>query len=219
MINAVILAAGYGTRLYPRTIDTPKCLLNLGEKTALDLLVDNIRGIDPEEIYLITNQRFYGQFCGRGLYVVSNGTKTPEEKLGSVGDLKFARSLDGDVLVTASDKIYNFEMIEFHKHFRKIGKSIALVSTCDVAPTIRKRGVVCVEDGRITRFEEKPKKPFSNKYCAALYLFTEDDLTLLDEYEGDLDSLGEFAKFVAERSELHAFEVDSDCVGDVEDYI
>lgn len=41
-MKAVILAAGIASRLRPLTNDTPKCLLNVGEKNILERTIDNI---------------------------------------------------------------------------------------------------------------------------------------------------------------------------------
>ena len=41
-MKCLILAAGYATRLYPLTENFPKSLLTVGDKTILDLLLDDI---------------------------------------------------------------------------------------------------------------------------------------------------------------------------------
>ncbi len=41
-MKCIVLAAGYATRLYPLTIDYPKPLLRVGEKSILDWLMDDI---------------------------------------------------------------------------------------------------------------------------------------------------------------------------------
>ena len=41
-MKCLILAAGYATRLYPLTENFPKPLLNIGGKTILDWLVDDL---------------------------------------------------------------------------------------------------------------------------------------------------------------------------------
>ena len=46
-MKAIILAAGYATRLYPLTKDTPKALLPVAGRTILDRLLDGMRAI-PE---------------------------------------------------------------------------------------------------------------------------------------------------------------------------
>lgn len=58
---ALILAAGYATRLYPLTIDTPKPLLPVqGSRTILDLLAARLEVLEEiSEILIVTNERFF----------------------------------------------------------------------------------------------------------------------------------------------------------------
>jgi len=53
-MKAVILAAGCSTRLYPLTLDTPKCLLSLGKKKILDYALDNLKRAGISNIILVT---------------------------------------------------------------------------------------------------------------------------------------------------------------------
>ena len=45
-MKALILAAGYATRLYPLTLDKPKPLLKVGSKTITDRLVEKVEGLN-----------------------------------------------------------------------------------------------------------------------------------------------------------------------------
>ena len=61
-MKALILAAGYATRLYPLTLNKPKALLPMGQRTLLDILMDSLTGIPQlEQTHLVTNHRFAGQ--------------------------------------------------------------------------------------------------------------------------------------------------------------
>ena len=62
-MKAIILAAGYATRLYPLTKDTPKALLPVAGRTILDRLLDGMRAIpEIDHIHLVTNHRFAPAF-------------------------------------------------------------------------------------------------------------------------------------------------------------
>ena len=62
-LKAIILAAGYATRLYPLTLDTPKALLKVGGKPILDRILDNVEGIRAvDEVHIVTNSKFIDQF-------------------------------------------------------------------------------------------------------------------------------------------------------------
>ncbi len=62
-MKILILGAGYGTRLYPLTITTPKALLNIGGRTILDRLFDKIQAIkECDGIYIVSNDLFHECF-------------------------------------------------------------------------------------------------------------------------------------------------------------
>jgi choline kinase len=52
-LKAVILAAGSSTRLYPLTLDKPKCLLEVGGKTLLEHQLDALAECDVNELVLV----------------------------------------------------------------------------------------------------------------------------------------------------------------------
>ncbi len=62
-MHAVLLCAGFATRLYPLTRDFPKPLLPVGGRPLLDYLMDQIArlpGID--EIHIVTNAKYSARF-------------------------------------------------------------------------------------------------------------------------------------------------------------
>lgn len=52
-MDAIILAAGLGTRLYPYTRDIPKCLLQVGNMTILERQILNLRRAKVNKIYIV----------------------------------------------------------------------------------------------------------------------------------------------------------------------
>jgi glucose-1-phosphate thymidylyltransferase len=96
----MILAAGYATRLYPLTQNFPKPLLEVGKKTILDWLVDDLTAHTAiEEFIVISNHKFAGHFerwaLGKQsehcrITVVDDMTSTNETRLGAVRDIQYA---------------------------------------------------------------------------------------------------------------------------------
>ena len=96
-MKALILAGGYGTRLYPVVKDTPKALLEVCGKALIDHVLEKlvlVAGV--EEVCVVTNDKFHDQLKAWAnakaglsfvLRVINDGTKTPEERLGAVGDI------------------------------------------------------------------------------------------------------------------------------------
>ena len=94
-MKAVILAAGYATRLYPLTLDRPKALLPVGGRPMVEHLLLQLEGVEGlDAIYLVTNSKFAGAFRewaagwdGQEVQIVDDGTGDEESKLGAIGDL------------------------------------------------------------------------------------------------------------------------------------
>ena len=62
-MKAVILAAGYATRLYPLTLDRPKALLPVAGRPMVEHLLLRLEGVEGlDAIHLVTNSKFAGAF-------------------------------------------------------------------------------------------------------------------------------------------------------------
>ena len=97
-MKAIILAAGYATRLRPLTDSIAKQLLPVGGRPMLDWVCDKIEEV-ADEIHLVTNARFAGDFekwaSGRERVTVhDDGTSSNEDRLGAIGDIAFVLERD-----------------------------------------------------------------------------------------------------------------------------
>ena len=62
-MNALILAAGYATRLYPLTLHKAKPLLEVAGKPMIEWVLDNLAPVpDLETVYVVTNNKFVKDF-------------------------------------------------------------------------------------------------------------------------------------------------------------
>src|SRR5882762_9653344 len=62
-MNALILAAGYATRLYPLTLNKAKPLLEIRGKPMIEWLFDHLASVpDLGTIFIVTNDKFAGDF-------------------------------------------------------------------------------------------------------------------------------------------------------------
>jgi glucose-1-phosphate thymidylyltransferase len=212
-MKALILAAGYATRLSPLTDDFPKQLLPVGGRPIVDWILDSVRDAGIDDVHLVTNSRFAPMFAdwaaANDVTVHDDGTSTNETRRGAIGDIQFV-SLDDDVVVIAGDNLFDYSLREFVEFWRARGGASA-VAVHDVGDRelAKKYGVVDVDaDDRIVAFLEKPEDPPSTLIATAMYLYTRDHLALVDTYlaEGNPpDQPGHLVAWLHEREPVYAF--------------
>ena len=62
-MKAVITCAGYASRLWPLTKETPKPLLEVKGRPIIEHIIDKVSEIpDVDSIFVITNEKFYSNF-------------------------------------------------------------------------------------------------------------------------------------------------------------
>src|ERR1044072_8184221 len=117
-MKAVLLAAGYATRLYPLTLNRPKALLDVAGRPMVEHLLEALGGIDGlDGIYLVTNSKFADLFReaagggdGAHVQIVDDETVDEESKLGAIGDLDLTireAGIDDDLIVLAGDNLFS----------------------------------------------------------------------------------------------------------------
>jgi glucose-1-phosphate thymidylyltransferase len=207
-VNAILLAAGYGTRIRSLFPDTPKALIDVGGRFLIDHLLANLaRSGVVESALVVTNDRYHDALRRHlaaaapllPTRVISDGTASEEERLGALGDLQLAlRRLDrgGDVLVAATDKLLAFELAEPLRFARERAAPVTLcVRMPDRLRLAGRHGCVLLDAaGRIVDFEEKPERPRSNIASLAVYVLTPAAQDLLDDYLRDVGTPESYAE-------------------------
>jgi glucose-1-phosphate thymidylyltransferase len=62
-MKAIILAAGYATRLYPLTKDKPKPLLEVKGRPIIEHILDELEEVkEVDKVFIVTNDKFYKNF-------------------------------------------------------------------------------------------------------------------------------------------------------------
>lgn len=233
-MKAIILAAGYATRLYPLTKDKPKALLPIGEQTMMDYLTAGLADIEEiTDVHIVTNHRFAAQFEDwarqaraqaryrrLNFFVWDDGTMSNDDRLGAVGDMQYVierAALDDDVLVAASDNFFTFPLRLFSQAFHRQQRDMLLAGFIEDIDTLRRFAVAEVaEDGRVLSLVEKPDNPPSHTGIYALYLYKKETLPLIKRYldEGNApDSPGHFPEWLCRSGyELGAYCFEGECV-------
>jgi glucose-1-phosphate thymidylyltransferase len=225
-MNALILAAGYATRLYPLTLDKAKPLLEVGGKPIIEWLFDNLVSIsDLRTVYIVTNDKFAKDFqgwanayedrhVGLKIKIINDGSKSDDDKLGAIGDINLVLTRENltkdDLLVIAGDNLFKQPLTDFVKAAKDSPASVAVYDVGDL-DAMKKYGTVTIDKkGVITSLEEKPKKPKSTLAAVALYYYSREVLPLFTTYlaaGNNPDQPGLFLQWLYTRKPVNTFQM------------
>lgn len=219
-IAAVVLAAGFGTRLAPLTDRVPKPLLEVGGAPVASHLIDGLRTI-PElaDIVVVVNDLHPGQFerwrerlaDPHRIHLVNTGARSNDERHGAVVDLRTAiGSLpehQGRWLVVAGDNLVDPADLRALADVGAGGLDAVLCRDVGLAPQGRFGEVTIDGKGRVHTFREKPPDRRSPIAATATYALRADALDQLDAYlssGGDPDASGRFIGWLSTQRPVHA---------------
>jgi glucose-1-phosphate thymidylyltransferase len=222
-VRAILLCAGYATRLRPLTDDLPKPLLPVGGRPLVDWILDRIAAVDDVgEVHVVTNSRFAPDFerwaAGRDVVVHDDGTTSNEDRLGAIGDLGLVldrTGADDDLLVIAGDNLIGFDLRDYVRFWRGKGVASAIaVRDVGTKALASQYGVVDVEaDDRVVGFVETPADPPSTLAAIAVYLYHREHAPLVGRYlaEGNPpDQPGNLVAWLHPREPVYAWRFDDE---------
>jgi len=226
---AVLLCAGFATRMYPLTEDFPKPLLPVAGRPVIDYLMDQISGLPGlRTVHVVTNAKFLHHFENwQSTWAHANpdkpitirlhndGATSNENRLGASIDLQlvFHRIYaPSKVLVSAGDNIFMFSLVSLWEQFLKNDHHYTVALPQKDPMKLKKTGVLELgKDNRVLNFYEKPEQPPSTWCCPALYFFQPSAWAVLDafvESTGNTDAPGFFIQYLCQKEEVYAFKPD-----------
>ncbi|MBN2413020.1 nucleotidyltransferase family protein [candidate division KSB1 bacterium] len=240
-MQAIVLAAGYATRLYPLTEHRPKPLLKIGDKTILEYLLEQFNELQViNKVYIITNDRFYKIFTewlsanknslvckSTDIEIINDGTTSNETRLGAIGDIQFVldhREIKQDLLVAAGDNVFTTDFKAMLNMFRSRNTDIFLAHPVENIEKLKRSGIMELDRNfRIIGFEEKPPEPKSNYVAPAFYMYKYSTLNLFSDYltkGNNPDAPGNFTAWLYKRKPVYAYVMKEDYydIGTLEAY-
>jgi glucose-1-phosphate thymidylyltransferase len=221
-VKALVLAAGYATRLYPLTETVAKPLLPVGGRPMLDWILERIRAVrEVDAIHVVTNHKFAESFAawadGKDVQVHDDGTLNEDDRLGAIGDIRFvldAAAIDDDLLVIAGDNLLEFDLGGLVAFRRERGGSALAVHDVGSRELARKFGIVALDaNERVVDFVEKPADPPSTLAATATYVFAREHVRLVRTYlhEGNPpDQPGNFVAWLQRREPVYGYLFDGE---------
>ena len=184
-MKAMILAAGVGSRLDPLTRAIPKPMVPVVNRPVIEHIVLDLKKHGFDEI--MVNLHYLGDVIQQGL---GDGSRlgvhisyAQEDKLwGDAGSVKRSQAFFGNetFLVVGGDDISDIDLSGLMALHRE-KQAASTIATTVVEDPSQFGIVVTDEDGRITRFLEKPKggDVFSNTANTGVYVFEPDVFDLI----------------------------------------
>ena len=217
-MKAIILAAGFATRLYPITENKAKPLLEINNKPIINYIVDKIREISSEEIIIVTNNKFYGDFIQwkeknnySNLTILNDRVCNPEERLGAIGDLLFVidkNKINEDLFLISGDNLFRYSLKGAYDIFKKERKDLSIFNDLMDIKEAARMGVALIKDNLVIDFEEKPKNPKSTLCSTSTYFFRKETIPLMKEFlkePGNKDQPGLFLEYLYKRAPVYAY--------------
>ncbi len=182
-LPVVIMAGGKGTRLDPFTKILPKPLIPVGEKTALEYIIDSFLPYGLSRFYFSVFHkakiiRAYFEELAPEYDVEYVEEETP---LGTAGGLKLLSGrISGSFIVTNCDNIIRLDYADLVDHHRKKGNGITVVASMkhyDIP-----YGICEIENGgTLSNMVEKPE--YSFLVNTGMYVLESEVLDLIPEGE------------------------------------
>lgn len=215
-MKALILAAGYGVRLYPLTKKWPKPLLNIRNKPIIKYIIDTIKKIgEIDKIYVVTNKKFFSKFKKWNdkfhykvpIEIINDGTTKNENRLGAIGDIKYVvdkKGIDDDLLIIGGDNLFQFNLRPCINLANKFNSFVIGIYDIKKKEQATRFGVVTIDKKsfRIKSFEEKPARPKSTYIATCAYVFPKDKLYLVTKYineRNNLDAPGHYISWLVKN--------------------
>jgi len=222
-MKALILAAGYATRLYPLTKDYPKPLLEVKGKPIINYIIDKLKSVsDIKEVYIVTNSKFIGIFrrwkklvkSPKKITLIDDLTKSNQDRLGAIGDINFViknQHIQEDLLIIGGDNLFSGSL----KTFLDFSKKNNPAASIGAYKLKRKKdasryGVVQLDKhNKIINFQEKPVHPQSSTVAMCLYYIPKNYLSLINEYikskNKNLDASGGYICWLKNKIDVYGY--------------
>jgi len=199
----MILAAGKGTRVRPLTYDLPKPMIPILGKPVMAYIVEHLAKCGVKDIMVNVSylhekiESYFGEGSRFGVrigysfegYVDENGEVVPEA-LGSAGGMKkiqeFGRFFDDTTIVLCGDALIDLDIEAAVAEHKRKGAMASVITREVPWDKVSDYGVVVSdEDGRIVKFQEKPKREdaLSNMASTGIYIFEPEAIDLIPSGE------------------------------------
>lgn len=185
-MRAIIMAGGFGTRLRPLTINTPKPMVPIGNTPMMEHVLSLLirHGITDVTALLYFQPDKIKEYFGDGHdYGINLKYVIPEEDYGTAGAVRYALAAnDEPVLVISGDLVTDFDLSEAMAWHKEKQSEATILLTRMQNPLAY--GIVLTDkNGGIIRFLEKPTwgEAFSDTINTGIYILEPTAVNLIPQ--------------------------------------
>lgn len=183
-MQAVILAGGNATRLYPVTSGVPKPMLPLFDRPVMEHQIKLLADHGIRDIIATVSRaavEIPGYFGDGSRWGVRIRYSVEDEPMGAAGGLKMIQdAIEGTFLVVSGDTVTDADLtsaVALHRSSRAVATLLLYEMDDPTDCGLVRHGA----DGRVTGFLEKPRSTevFTNTISAGIYVFEPDVLSCI----------------------------------------
>lgn len=236
-MKALILAAGYATRLYPLTKDRPKPLLTIRSRPIIEYIISKLESLGQiDEILVVTNQKFFRQFqdwlgnfpATKPVKLINDGSVNEKNRLGAIRDIGLViekEQLSEDLLIVAGDNLFSFGLHNFIE-FADKRRSYTCIGIYNLNGKLmpNKFGIVQLNGNEeIIDFQEKPETPRTSLIAMCVYFFPKEKLHLISDYlsqNNNNDAPGNYISWLLKSDKVYGYKFEGNWldIGDIDAY-
>jgi glucose-1-phosphate thymidylyltransferase len=215
-MQAIILAGGYGTRLYPLTLNAPKPMIEIGEKPMIEYLIQKLQKLSEiHEIFIVSNNKFAHIFEEwlqktnyKNIRIINDGTTSNEDRLGSIGDIQFVldhADIHEDLMIIGGDNFVEDDFSNLVENFHKKWTIIGLYDVGDIEYVKQLWHPILDESMRIISLVEKPSEPTSSLASTLVYILKNSDLHYIKTVieNGKADRAGDLIAYLCQKESIY----------------
>jgi mannose-1-phosphate guanylyltransferase/phosphomannomutase len=209
-MQAIVLAGGMGTRLRPLTYTCPKTMVLVANRPALDHIVAAAAQAGFSEVIVTTNYmaETIQAYCATDPFEIPVRCVKEERPMGTAGAVKnIEAQITGPFAVIQGDSFSEIDLTALMASHRRLGGTATIAVMAMENPS--EFGIAeLTGDGRIVRFQEKPKlqECFSNLANTGFYVFEREVLGLIPPDVSYDFSLELFPKLLASGQPIYGWQ-------------
>lgn len=218
-MKAMILAAGWGSRLGELTKHTPKCLIDVGGKPMLQHIIERLKssGVNSVVINLFHLGEQIREFIARNNFGIEVAFSPEPELLGTGGGIKHAKALleDAPFFIVHNSDVYSDlainELVAQHQRSKALA-TLAVMDRPSNRPLVfDSNGLLCgwenIERGTGEVFGPDPV-PIQLAF-SGIQVVSKEIFNYMEDEKGEFSSITTYLKAAQAQKKIQAYRMDS----------